>query len=191
MMKVIFEREAADEAILDHDFIAGHTEGFAALKADIETQDWADMVAVSGISEDQIRRCADIYIRSKATIICYGMGITQHELGSRLVQQIANILLLKGNFGRPGAGISPIRGHSNVQGDRTVGIDEKPTPALSRPRPRCLWLRPAARAWPSYGRIGRGDGTGDGARLHRARRAISCARSPTPIAPIGRCESSI
>jgi formate dehydrogenase major subunit len=66
---------------------------------------------------------------SDATIICYGMGITQHERGSELVQQIANLLLLKGNFGRPGAGISPIRGHSNVQGDRTVGIDERPTAA--------------------------------------------------------------
>src|SRR3546814_454225 len=62
-------------------------------------------------------------------MICYGMGITQHRKSSQLVQQIANLLLLKGNFGRPGAGISPIRGHSNVQGDRTVGIDEKPTPA--------------------------------------------------------------
>src|SRR3546814_10954701 len=57
------------------------------------------------------------------------MGITQHQMGSQLVQQVANLLLLRGNFGKPGAGISPIRGHSNVQGDRTVGIDEKPSPA--------------------------------------------------------------
>jgi formate dehydrogenase major subunit len=129
MMRAMFEREAAGEAIFDRAFIAEHTEGFAALEADILAQDWPAMVEASGISEEQIRRCADIYIRSKATIICYGMGITQHQLGSSLVQQIANILLLKGNFGRPGAGISPIRGHSNVQGDRTVGIDEKPTAA--------------------------------------------------------------
>ena len=126
MMKVMVEREAAGETIFDHDFLREHTEGFAELKADIEAQDWADIVAASGVSEEQIRRCAEIYIRSKATIICYGMGLTQHQLGSRLVQQVANILLLKGNYGRPGAGISPIRGHSNVQGDRTVGIDEKP-----------------------------------------------------------------
>src|SRR3546814_11581738 len=89
-------------------------------------ESWPDIVAASGISEEQIRRCAEIYIRSKATIICYGMGITQHQMGSQLVQQIANLLLQKGNFGKPGAGISPIRGHSNVQGDSTVGIDEKP-----------------------------------------------------------------
>ena len=126
MMKVLFEREAAGETVLDHDFIAEHTSGFDTLKADIEAQHWPDLVAASGIDEAQIRRCAEIYIRSNATIICYGMGITQHQQGSQLVQQIANLLLLRGNFGKPGAGISPIRGHSNVQGDRTVGIDEKP-----------------------------------------------------------------
>ncbi|MGH6652358.1 MAG: FdhF/YdeP family oxidoreductase [Sphingopyxis sp.] len=129
MMKVLFEREAAGEAVLDRAFIAEHTAGFDALRADVESADWAEIVAVSGIAEEQIRRCADIYIRSNATIICYGMGITQHQEGSRLVQQVANLLLLRGNYGKPGAGISPIRGHSNVQGDRTVGIDEKPSQA--------------------------------------------------------------
>jgi len=129
MMRAMFEREAAGETVFDHDFIAEHTEGFEELRDDIMAQDWAEMVAVSGISEEQIRRCAEIYIRSNATIICYGMGLTQHQLGSRLLQQVAALLLLKGNYGKPGAGISPIRGHSNVQGDRTVGIDEKPTEA--------------------------------------------------------------
>ncbi len=126
MMKVMFEREATGEPVLDHDFLDEHTAGFEALKADVEAQQWPDLTAAAGIDEAQIRRCADIYIRSSATIICYGMGITQHQRGSQLVQQIANLLLLKGNFGKSGAGISPIRGHSNVQGDRTVGIDEKP-----------------------------------------------------------------
>ncbi|WP_137871393.1 FdhF/YdeP family oxidoreductase [Sphingopyxis sp. 2PD] len=126
MMKVMFEREAAGEAVFDHDFIAGHTDGFAALQADVAAQDWDEITAASGLDAAQIRRCAEIYMRSNATIICYGMGVTQHQQGSQLVQQIANLLLLKGNFGKPGAGISPIRGHSNVQGDRTVGIDEKP-----------------------------------------------------------------
>jgi len=127
MMKVLFEREAAGEAVLDLAFIAEHTAGYEALHDDIMAQDWAEIVAVSGVDEAQIRRCAEIYIRSSATIICYGMGITQHQEGSRLVQQIANLLMLRGNYGKPGAGISPIRGHSNVQGDRTVGIDEKPS----------------------------------------------------------------
>ena len=129
MMKVMFERDAAGEVVFDHDFISQHTNGFAALQADIAAQDWPAIVAASGLDEAQIRRCADIYIRSNATIICYGMGVTQHQQGSQLVQQIANLLLLKGNFGKPGAGISPIRGHSNVQGDRTVGIDERPSQA--------------------------------------------------------------
>lgn len=129
MMKVMFEREAAGEAVIDRAFIAEHTLGFEAVRDDAMSQDWAEITAVSGISEEQIRRCADIYIRSRATMICYGMGVTQHQQGSQLVQQIANLLLLRGNFGRPGAGISPIRGHSNVQGDRTVGIDERPSPA--------------------------------------------------------------
>lgn len=129
MMKALFEREDAGETVLDRTFIAEHTASFEALRDDIVAQDWAEIVTVSGISEEQIRRCAEIYIRSNATIICYGMGITQHQEGSRLVQQIANLLLLRGNYGKPGAGISPIRGHSNVQGDRTVGIDEKPSDA--------------------------------------------------------------
>ena len=129
MMKVLFEREAADETVLDHEFLREHTVGLDAIRDEVGSLDWSDIVRVAGIDEAQIRRCAEIYIRSNATIICYGMGITQHQQGSQLVRQIANLLFLRGNFGKPGAGISPIRGHSNVQGDRTVGIDEKPTQA--------------------------------------------------------------
>ena len=127
MMKVLFEREAQGEAVLDHAFLAEHTVGLEALRADVLAQDWDEIVRVSGIAQAQIRRCAEIYIRSRATIICYGMGLTQHQNSSQLLQQVANLLLLRGNIGKPGAGIGPIRGHSNVQGDRTVGIDEKPT----------------------------------------------------------------
>ncbi|HDS1213829.1 formate dehydrogenase [Stenotrophomonas maltophilia] len=129
MMKVMFEREAQGERVLDHDFLSEHTVGLEALREDVMAQDWDQIVQVSGISQAQIRRCAEIYIRSNATVICYGMGLTQHQYGSSLLQQVANLLLLRGNFGKPGAGIGPIRGHSNVQGDRTVGIDEKPKPA--------------------------------------------------------------
>lgn len=128
IMKVMFEREAAGEEVLDRDFIQTHTAGIDALRADVMAHGWDELVAASGIDEEQIRRVAEIYIRSKATIICYGMGLTQHQQGSRLLQQVAALLLLRGNIGKLGAGIAPIRGHSNVQGDRTVGIDEKPTP---------------------------------------------------------------
>lgn len=127
MMKVVFEREAAGEPVLDQAFVTQHTVGLDAIRDEIVALDWDDIVRVSGIEEVQIRRCAEIYIRSNATIICYGMGVTQQQKGSQLVQQIANLLFLKGNFGKLGAGISPIRGHSNVQGDRTVGIDERPS----------------------------------------------------------------
>lgn len=129
MMKVMFEREAQGERVLDHDFLDEHTVGLDALREDVLAQDWGEIVRVSGISQAQIHRCAEIYIRSNATVICYGMGLTQHQYSSRLLQQVANLLMLRGNFGKPGAGIGPIRGHSNVQGDRTVGIDEKPKPA--------------------------------------------------------------
>lgn len=129
MMKVIFEREAQGDKIIDREFVREHTVGLDAIREEAMAQTWADIVKVSGLDEAQIRRCAEIYIRSRATMICYGMGLTQHQQGSRLLQQVVNLLLLKGNFGKPGAGISPIRGHSNVQGDRTVGVDEKPSQA--------------------------------------------------------------
>ena len=79
---------------------------------------------------DQLERVANIYMRASAVIVCYGMGITQHRLGTANVQQTVNLLLLRGNFGKPGAGICPVRGHSNVQGDRTMGVDENPKPEL-------------------------------------------------------------
>lgn len=129
IMKLLFERHDAGEKVLDEDFIREHTHGFEALKADIQATSWEDIVNVSGIGQEQISRCADVYAASNATIICFGMGVTQHQQGARVIQQIANLLMLRGNFGKPGAGICPVRGHSNVQGDRTVGIDEKPTAA--------------------------------------------------------------
>jgi molybdopterin-dependent oxidoreductase alpha subunit len=116
--------------VLDVAFIAQHTHGFDALAQDLRRTSWGDILRVSGLSRDQIERVAAIYMRANAVIACYGMGITQHRLGSANVQQVANLLLLRGNFGQPGAGICPVRGHSNVQGDRTMGIDEKPGPEL-------------------------------------------------------------
>ncbi len=130
MMKAIFEREAAGEDVLDRDFIATHTLGLDAVRDDAMAQDCAEIVAHSGVSEEQIRKIADIYIRSNATMICFGMGLTQHQRGSELLQQVCNILLLRGNFGKPGAGVVPVRGHSNVQGDRTCGINDRPTQKL-------------------------------------------------------------
>jgi molybdopterin-dependent oxidoreductase alpha subunit len=118
------------EPILDVEFIEQHTHGFGPFAEDLRRTNWDDILRISGLSREQIDRVAAIYMKAKAVIVCYGMGITQHRHGSESVQQIVNLLLLRGNFGRPGAGICPVRGHSNVQGDRTVGIDEKPKPEL-------------------------------------------------------------
>ncbi|OJY63852.1 MULTISPECIES: FdhF/YdeP family oxidoreductase [unclassified Rhizobium] len=130
IMKAVLALAETSPDILDHAFIGEHTIGFDALVADINQTEWADIERVSGLARADLERVAAIYAKSKATIVTYGMGITQHAKGTANVQQIANLLLLRGNFGRPGAGICPLRGHSNVQGNRTVGITEKPTPAL-------------------------------------------------------------
>jgi len=131
MMKVLFEREVAyPGGILDHEFIQDETHGFEELKTDIESTSWDDIVQETGVSREEIEAATEIYIQSKASIICWAMGITQHTNGVDNVQSIANLLLLKGNMGRPGAGACPVRGHSNVQGDRTVGIVERPKEAF-------------------------------------------------------------
>ena len=121
---------AGGEPVLDLAFIEQHTVGLDALIEDLRSTRWEDILRVSGVERAQIERMAAVYMGAKSAIICYGMGITQHRRGTETVQQIANLLLLRGNFGRPGAGICPVRGHSNVQGDRTVGIDEKPSAEL-------------------------------------------------------------
>lgn len=135
IMRVVLERhetaiKKGDAPILDLEFIHDHTFGFEALKADILSTDWQVLETVSGIEKAYIEQIAELYISAKRTIICYAMGITQHEHGTQNVEQLVNLLLLKGNIGREGAGICPLRGHSNVQGDRTVGITEKPNADL-------------------------------------------------------------
>jgi molybdopterin-dependent oxidoreductase alpha subunit len=148
LMKAVFARDAADIAaggpgVLDRGFIDDHTAGFDALRTDIENTGWDQIVAVSGLAKDAIKSAADVYIGAKNVIVCYGMGITQHTNGTANVQQIANFLMLRGNMGRQGAGIAPIRGHSNVQGDRTVGITEIPNKALLDGMERAFGFRPS------------------------------------------------
>jgi formate dehydrogenase major subunit len=135
VMKLVLE--AHDEAlrsgaepVLDLDFIAQHTHGFEPFADDLRQTKWEDILRVCGLPRDQLERVAAVYMRARAVIVVYGMGITQHRLGTDNVQQTVNLLLLRGNFGKPGAGICPVRGHSNVQGDRTMGIDEKPKTAF-------------------------------------------------------------
>lgn len=138
VMRLLIERHEAAIAdgqagILDTNFIHAHTQNYDALRQDVLATDWKDIERISGLDVAKISDIADCYAQAEHTIICYGMGITQHQHGTQNVQQLVNLLLLKGNIGKPGAGICPLRGHSNVQGDRTVGITEKPSAAfLSR-----------------------------------------------------------
>ena len=118
------------KGVLDREFIANHTTGIDELLADLDATSWDAIVEASGLSRSDIEFAGSVYARAERVIINYGMGITQHRHGTGNVQQIANLLMLRGNIGRKGAGISPLRGHSNVQGDRTVGITEIPSDEL-------------------------------------------------------------
>ncbi|WP_041070190.1 FdhF/YdeP family oxidoreductase [Candidatus Ishikawella capsulata] len=113
--------------VINEKFINQHTKGFKELKTDLEKTSWKTLEDISGLKYKDIEEITHIYAASKRTIICYGMGITQHRNGTYNIQQIVNLLLLGGNIGKKGAGICPLRGHSNVQGNRTVGITEKPS----------------------------------------------------------------
>ncbi|WP_371347235.1 FdhF/YdeP family oxidoreductase [Ancylobacter sp. IITR112] len=135
IMKLMVEADEAARAegrgpVLDWDFIHGHTTGIDALIADLKATQWQDIERKSGIARSDIAVAADAYMKAERAILVFGMGITQHRHGTQNVQQLANLALLRGNIGREGAGICPVRGHSNVQGDRTVGITEVPTDAL-------------------------------------------------------------
>ena len=136
------DQAAGSQGVLDHEFIAEHTTGFEALAADLRATAWADIEAACGLTRADLEAVATAYAKSNATMVTYGMGITQHSQGTGTVQQIANLLLLRGNIGKPGAGICPLRGHSNVQGDRTVGISEKPTAAMLEGIERAFGFRP-------------------------------------------------
>ncbi|MBD8144807.1 FdhF/YdeP family oxidoreductase [Pantoea agglomerans] len=131
-----------EPGVIDEAFITEHTEGFDALKADLESTDWEHILKVSGMAREEIQHIARLYASAERTIICYGMGITQHQYGTQNVQQIANLLLMRGNIGKPGAGICPLRGHSNVQGDRTVGITEIPPQSLLDSLEKVFGFRP-------------------------------------------------
>ncbi|PDT26795.1 CbbBc protein [Rhizobium sp. L9] len=113
--------------VLDHAFLADHCAGFAQFRAAVEATAWADIEDQSGLSREEIERAAEVYIRAERVICTWAMGVTQHLHSVATIREIANFMFLRGNIGKPGAGLCPVRGHSNVQGDRTVGINEKPS----------------------------------------------------------------
>jgi molybdopterin-dependent oxidoreductase alpha subunit len=118
---------AADRKhILDHDFIQQHTAGFEEFATTARSHTWEDLERVSGLTRDQMMEAAKTYAMSDAVMMVYGMGLTQHVMGGHNIHMVVNLALLRGNIGKPGANICAVRGHSNVQGQRTVGITEKP-----------------------------------------------------------------
>lgn len=122
------ERRWAQEHahVLDIDFIEQHTAGFAAMKAHVDATGWEEIEEESGLSRADLEAAGQIYVEAQRAICMWGMGLTQHVHGFDNLTMLTNLWLLRGNVGREGAGISPVRGHSNVQGQRTVGISEKP-----------------------------------------------------------------
>ena len=131
IMKAMLSYEAAAPSrVLDREFIMQHTAGFAAFQAQLRAESWKEIVAQSGISRQEIGKAAALIARSKRVIACWAMGLTQHKNAVANIGEVMNLLLLGGHIGRAGAGPCPVRGHSNVQGDRTMGIYEKPQPAF-------------------------------------------------------------
>jgi molybdopterin-dependent oxidoreductase alpha subunit len=131
IMKAMLEEEdARPGSVFDHEFIADHTAGFAAFEDALRATSWDEVTQSSGVSRGQLEEAARVAMGSKRTIVCWAMGLTQHKNAVSNIQEIVNFLLLQGNLGRPGAGACPVRGHSNVQGDRTMGIWEKMSDAF-------------------------------------------------------------
>lgn len=123
--RVLLAEAAAPGTVLDHEFLDTYCEGFEAYRDHILAIDDQEVLDATGLTEEQIDSLADRYIRSNGTIITWCLGITQHKTGVATIAEVMNLLMLRGNIGKPGAGASPIRGHSNVQGDRTMGIWEQ------------------------------------------------------------------
>ncbi|MBB6219675.1 FdhF/YdeP family oxidoreductase [Rhizobium leguminosarum] len=113
-------------SVLDHAFLTEHCADFQAYRAAVEATGWAEIEDQSGLNREEIERAADVYINAERVICTWAMGVTQHLHSVATIREIANFMFLRGNIGKPGAGLCPVRGHSNVQGDRTVGINEKP-----------------------------------------------------------------
>lgn len=130
MSKVVFEAAEHDPDVLDHEFLSGYTNGLEAYRELCRTTSWDEITTQSGLDEDSIRRAAKIYMHAEKVVISWCLGVSQHEHGVDQVREIVNLLMLRGNVGRPGAGPSPIRGHSNVQGNRTCGVNHHPSEEL-------------------------------------------------------------
>ena len=131
VMKELLEEDVRRGGqVVDHAFIASRTDGFAAFADALAAEPWDALCDASGIDRDAMRALAELLAGTQRIIACWAMGLTQHVHAIANIQEVANLLLLRGALGKPGAGLCPVRGHSNVQGDRTMGIDHRPPGAL-------------------------------------------------------------
>lgn len=150
MVKVLLKRhqasQAKGESVFDLTFMAEHTGQVADYLAAVEQTDWAHIIEQSGLEREQITHAADLYQQSKRVIFTWAMGITQHRHAVATIQEFTNLQLLFGQLGKPGAGLCPVRGHSNVQGDRTMGITEKPAPEFLQALEKVFGFTPPAKA---------------------------------------------
>ncbi|MFD7292973.1 FdhF/YdeP family oxidoreductase [Streptomyces sp. NPDC059897] len=152
--KAVLEQSTSDPKALDREFIDRHTDGFDAYRELCEATPWDEIERQSGLSREDILKAARVYRDADRSIISWCLGVTQHEHGVDTVREIVNVLLLRGNLGREGAGPSPVRGHSNVQGNRTCGIDHRPTDAfLTRLAEACDIDAPRAHGLDTIGTI--------------------------------------
>ncbi|WP_019928807.1 FdhF/YdeP family oxidoreductase [Nocardia sp. BMG111209] len=133
LAKLLFEAEdRAPGTVVDHAFVDAHTAGFAEYEKQCRAVDLAIVEEATGLSREQLARTAGMLAESRSTIVCWAMGLTQQRHGVATIEEITNLLLLRGMIGKPGAGVCPVRGHSNVQGDRTMGIwEQMPEPFLA------------------------------------------------------------
>jgi molybdopterin-dependent oxidoreductase alpha subunit len=127
LLKGISKAVLAREGALDRDFIDSYTDGFESFASALQSVSWDEIVEQSGVARELIEQAAQVFVASERTIFCWAMGLTQHRNAVANIQEIVNLMLMRGQVGKPGAGFCPVRGHSNVQGDRTVGIWERPT----------------------------------------------------------------
>ena len=132
IIKMLAGKDEMDGNIFDHEFIQSKTSGYSAMMEDLKKYDLNQLAHRCGISLEQIREAADILAPAKKIIVCWAMGLTQHKNGVDNIKECVNLLLLKGSIGKEGAGTCPVRGHSNVQGDRTVGIMHHPSSQLNQ-----------------------------------------------------------
>ncbi|MGB5435463.1 MAG: FdhF/YdeP family oxidoreductase, partial [Maribacter sp.] len=122
IIKKLAELDGSNGLVFDHEFIDTYVQGYESLMEDIQTYDLQKLIALSGIAEEKINEAVQLLASKSKIVVCWAMGLTQHKNGVATIQEFVNLLLLKGAVGKPHAGTCPVRGHSNVQGDRSVGI---------------------------------------------------------------------